>query len=156
MSPAYCTWRAHPSGTAWKADTDPPGQAVRWNTLARADHSAEHAHPRAGHLGSYPRACPCTCMLASAKLSKHVLGRSSDDPHVQPMRRLPRKIQGLTPVGYYCELIPKTLFHVTEMRFSKNIIPKQFFHVLLWITNEYMICNFREINSRNIFLETEM
>ena len=29
------------------------------------------------------------------------------------------------------KLIPITLFHVTEMRFSKKTIPKQFFHVIL-------------------------
>ena len=29
------------------------------------------------------------------------------------------------------KLIPKTLFHVTEMRFSKEIIPKQVFRVIL-------------------------
>ena len=29
------------------------------------------------------------------------------------------------------KLIPKTLFRVTEMRFSKKIIPKTFFHVIL-------------------------
>ena len=29
------------------------------------------------------------------------------------------------------KLIPKTLFHVTEMRFSKKIIPKQILHVIL-------------------------
>ena len=29
------------------------------------------------------------------------------------------------------KLIPKTLLHVTEMRFSKRIIPKQFSHVIL-------------------------
>ena len=29
------------------------------------------------------------------------------------------------------KLVPKTLFHVTEMRFSKKRIPKQFFHVFL-------------------------
>ena len=27
--------------------------------------------------------------------------------------------------------IPKTLFHVTEMRFSKKIIPKTFSHIIL-------------------------
>ena len=54
------------------------------------------------------------------------------------------------------KLIPKTLFHVTEMKSSKKIILKQFFHVILWITNEYVICNFREINSRKLFLVTEM
>ena len=41
-----------------------------------------------------------------------------------------------------------TLFHVTEMRFTKKIIPKTLFHVILWITNEYVICNFQEINPR--------
>ena len=30
------------------------------------------------------------------------------------------------------------------------IIPKQFFHVILGITNEYGVCNFRESNSRKI------
>ena len=29
------------------------------------------------------------------------------------------------------KLIPKTLLHVTEMRFSKKIIPKTFFNVIL-------------------------
>ena len=29
------------------------------------------------------------------------------------------------------KIIPKTFFHVTEMRFSKKIIPKQFFPVIL-------------------------
>ena len=47
------------------------------------------------------------------------------------------------------KLIPKTVFCVAEMRFSKKIIPKQFCHVILWITNEYVWCNFWEINSRN-------
>ena len=37
------------------------------------------------------------------------------------------------------------------MSFSKKIIPKQFFHVILWITNEYVICDFREINSPILF-----
>ena len=49
------------------------------------------------------------------------------------------------------KLIPKTLFCVTEMRFPRKIIPKQFFHVILRITNESLICNFREMNSRKIF-----
>ena len=38
------------------------------------------------------------------------------------------------------------------MRFSEKTIPKQFFHVILWITNEDVQCNFREINSRKICL----
>ena len=54
------------------------------------------------------------------------------------------------------KLILKTIFHVTEMRSFKKMIPKQFFHVILRITNEYVICDFREINSRKYFLVTEM
>ena len=50
------------------------------------------------------------------------------------------------------KLIPKTLFHVTEMRFSKKIVQKQVIHVILGITNEYVICNFREINSEEYFV----
>ena len=42
------------------------------------------------------------------------------------------------------KITPKTLFHATEMRFPKKRIPKHIFHVILWITNEYMICDFRE------------
>ena len=37
------------------------------------------------------------------------------------------------------KLIPKTIFHVTEMRFSKRIAPKQLFHVVLRIANEHVI-----------------
>ena len=40
------------------------------------------------------------------------------------------------------KLIPRALFHVIEMRFSKKIIPKTLFHVILRITHEYVICNF--------------
>ena len=72
-----------------------------------------------------------------------------------------RKLKKCPPEGtlqpeIIAELIPKTLFHVTEMRFSKKLIPKQCFHVILWVANEYVICNFREINSRKILLVTEM
>ena len=42
----------------------------------------------------------------------------------------------------YAKSIPKTLFHVTDMRFSKTIILKTLFHVILRITDEYVICNF--------------
>ena len=31
-----------------------------------------------------------------------------------------------------------------------------FFHVILGITNEYVICNFLEINSRKLFLVADM
>ena len=48
------------------------------------------------------------------------------------------------------KLILKTLFHVTENRFSKQLIPKQCFHVILRITNESLICNF--LDPKNIFL----
>ena len=34
----------------------------------------------------------------------------------------------------------------------QEIITKQSLHVILWITKEYVICNFREINSRKFFL----
>ena len=37
------------------------------------------------------------------------------------------------------------------MRFSKKLIPKTLVHVILWITNEYVICNFGEVNSRKRF-----
>ena len=42
---------------------------------------------------------------------------SSDEITLQPVK--------------IAKLTPKTLFHVTEMRFSNKIIPKQFFHVIL-------------------------
>ena len=42
-------------------------------------------------------------------------------------------------------LIPKTIFHVTEMRFSNKIKPKTFSNVILWIRNEDVICNYRKL-----------
>ena len=48
--------------------------------------------------------------------------------------------------------IPKALFHVTEMRFSKRTIPQTLGHVILWITNEYVICNLGEIIPEKDFL----
>ena len=53
-----------------------------------------------------------------------------------------------TPTRNYYEINSENIIHVTETRFSMKIIPKQFFHVILWITNEYVICNIREIASR--------
>ena len=58
-----------------------------------------------------------------------------------------------TPVGNYCEINAENIIHVTEMRFSKKTIPKTLFHVTLWITNEYVICNFGTLNSRKKFLQ---
>ena len=54
--------------------------------------------------------------------------------------------------------IPKTLFCVTEMRFSKKIIlTNNLCHVILWITKEYVEWIFGEINSKkNMFYVAEM
>ena len=63
---------------------------------------------------------------------------------------------GCTGARNYCEMNlqkKKTLFHVTEMRSSKKITPKTFFFVILGIRNEYVICNFREIEKNRV---TEM
>ena len=50
------------------------------------------------------------------------------------------------------KIIQKTIFYVTETRFRRKIIPRQSLHVIFWITNEYVKCNFGEINSRKICL----
>ena len=76
-------------------------------------------------------------------------GRVPEKP-LRAGHRIPSTGRTLQPETI-AKLIPKTLFHVTEMRFSKKIIPKPFFHVNLWITNEYVKGNSREINSRIIF-----
>ena len=71
-----------------------------------------------------------------------------------PLR--PKLLHTLQP-EMIAKLIPNTLFHVTEMRFSKKIILKQFFHVILWITNEYVIYQFQgKLIPENDFLVTEV
>ena len=58
-------------------------------------------------------------------------------------------IQLYTPAGNYSEMNSDSIILSTDMRFSKKAIPQKRFHVILWITNEYVKCKFREIHSRN-------
>ena len=113
-------------------------------------HRPSLLHPR--HLRSVSLAQCCTAWGTKKSISNSGVWRCTDqEPNFYSVHR---NLFTLQP-EILAKLTSKTLFHVTEMRFSKNIIPKLFFQVINWITNEYVICNFQEINSRKIFLATE-
>ena len=57
-----------------------------------------------------------------------------------------------TPARNYCEINSENIISCNWNEIFQENNSQNIFHEILWITNEYVICNFREINSRTIFL----
>ena len=49
-------------------------------------------------------------------------------------------------------IILKTFFCIFEVSLSKNISPRPLFHAVVWMTNEYASCNFRNQFQKTVFM----
>ena len=105
----------------------------------------------------------CNCLVASLYLSlltlRTVRGCQGQLHHVRHKSHQhgtteTTHVMAYTPARNYCEMNSENIISCNWNEVLQEINSKQCFHVILWITNEYMICTFRESNSRNknIFL----